>query len=110
MIQPDFVEVSTHHRPQPGAVTVVRAFGVNVALFNVEGCLFAINDFCMRCGASLAEGCIAGSQVTCRKCGWRYDFTTGRLAHLPALMTDRYDVQVVDTRVLISAGPGKRTH
>ena len=105
MTQPDFVEVSTIHRPGPGAVTVVKISGVNVALFNVAGCLFAINDFCMRCGTSLAEGSITGSQVTCRKCGWRYDFTTGRLAHLPALMTDRFEVHVVDSQILVATAP-----
>jgi nitrite reductase/ring-hydroxylating ferredoxin subunit len=91
-------------------VTVVRISGVNVALFNVGGSFYAINDFCMRCGASLAEGCIAGSEVTCRKCGWRYDFTTGRLAHLPALMIDRFEVQVADTRLLVSCAPRTRPH
>ena len=110
MTQLRFVEVPASNRPEPGAATVVRISGVSVALFNLNGNIFAINDFCVRCGASLAEGCISGLHVTCRKCEWRYDISTGRLTELPALTTDRFEVQVVNSRILVATAPNPSAH
>ena len=105
MTQLSFIEVPARNRPEPGAATVVRVADASVALFNVNGHIFAISDFCVRCGASLAQGAITGQYVTCRKCGWRYDIFTGRLTELPALTTDQFEVQVVDSQILVATAP-----
>lgn len=110
MTQLGFVEVTASNRPKPGTATVVCISGNHVALFNVDGCIFAINDFCVRCGASLAEGCISGHFVTCRQCGWRYDIPTGRLTELPALTTDRFEVQNFNSRLLVATAATMSTH
>jgi nitrite reductase (NADH) small subunit/3-phenylpropionate/trans-cinnamate dioxygenase ferredoxin subunit len=110
MTQLGFVEVPASNHPKPGTATVVRVSGINVALFNVDGRIFAINDFCVRCGASLAEGCISGPHVTCRQCGWCYDVSTGRLTELPALTTGRFEVQVVDSLILVATASTVTAH
>jgi nitrite reductase/ring-hydroxylating ferredoxin subunit len=105
MTERRFVEVATPDRPQVGAATVARISDVAIALFNVGGRILAINDHCIRCGASLASGVVAGTNVSCSSCGWRYDLATGRLTALPALRADTFEVRIVDSRLLVAAEP-----
>jgi len=44
-----------------------------VALFNMEGTLFAIDDLFVRCGSSLVDGKLHGSIVACCGCDRRDD-------------------------------------
>ncbi len=89
----------------PGSATVVSVGGFAVAVFNVGGRLFAIDDVCMRCGASLAQGTPCEHEVTCAQCGWRYDVATGSMCALPTLRVDRFRASVVDGRIVIDATP-----
>jgi nitrite reductase/ring-hydroxylating ferredoxin subunit len=50
----------------------------DVALFNLEGELYAIESECPHQSASLGMGQLAGNIVTCPGHGLRYDVTTGR--------------------------------
>ena len=110
MTQLGFVVVAASNRPEPGTATLVHLSGVDVALFNVDGCIFAINNFCVRCGASLAECNISGQYVTCRQCDWRYDIFTGRLTELPTLTTERFAVHVVDSEIMVATAPTLSAH
>jgi nitrite reductase/ring-hydroxylating ferredoxin subunit len=76
-----------------------------VALFNIDGCLFAIDDTCVCCGSSLSKGKLEPHQVICADCGWQYDLVTGCVAGLPALRIDRYDVKVVDAHLVLGLTP-----
>ena len=105
MTQSNFVEVGPQGRPDHGKATVVTVDGVKVALFNLDGRIYALSDFCVRCGASLALGTVAGTHVSCRQCSWRYDIISGRLIELPALATDRFEVKINDGHVLVSTEP-----
>lgn len=105
MTERRFVEVATPNRPRVGAATVARISDVAIALFNVDGRILAIDDHCIRCGASLASGVIAEASVSCSSCGWRYDLATGRLTALPALRADTFEVKIVDSRLLVAAEP-----
>ena len=87
-----------------GAMHVATPVAV-VAIFNVDGCLHAIDDACLRCGASLARGLLASLHVACPGCGLRYDLTTGRVHGVPALCTDTFAVHVVDSRVQVDDTP-----
>ena len=64
-----------------------RAYDINdkrVAVFNVEGKFYAIDDACPHAGASLAEGYLEKGKVGCP---WHYaefDLKTGRHLNAPA--------------------------
>ena len=105
MTQSNFVEVGPQGRPDHGEATVISVDGVKVALFNLDGRIYALSDFCVRCGASLALGVVTGTHVSCRECSWCYDIISGRLIELPALATDRFEVKVSDGHVLVSTEP-----
>ena len=85
-------------------ITSARAIVIGdttVALFRVGGCVFALDDACIRCGASLAAGALDGGIVSCSACGWRYDIKTGSVIGVAALRTDTFEVGIADSRVLV---------
>jgi nitrite reductase (NADH) small subunit len=49
-----------------------------VALFNVDGTLYALDGVCPHAGGPLGEGVLKGSVVTCPWHGWQFDVSTGR--------------------------------
>jgi 3-phenylpropionate/trans-cinnamate dioxygenase ferredoxin subunit len=58
-----------------------RAFnieGYSIAVFNVEGKLYAIDDSCPHQGSSLAMGSLEGCTVTCRSHGMKVNVTAGQ--------------------------------
>ena len=104
---PRFVEIGTQAPPENGAASAVTVDGVAVALFNLDGQIYALSDFCVRCGASLALGLVAGTHVSCRQCSWRYDIISGRLIELPALATEQFEVRIDDGHVLVATASGR---
>ena len=96
--------------PRVGELTGGRTVVVDtpvgaVALFAIAEALFAIDDPCIRCGASLGAGNVQSTIVTCAGCGWRYDIPTGQVKNVPALRAHVYDVSIVDGRVMVSTTP-----
>ena len=69
---------------KPGQGMQVPLEGKVLALFNVDGKFYAIDDTCTHAGASLAEGAVAGTVVTCPWHGATFDITTGRVLSPPA--------------------------
>ncbi len=89
----------------PGSIVPVRMAGVGVALFNVGGRVYAVDDCCVRCGSSLAQGTLRGAEIGCSKCGWHYDVVTGRVSGIPALFADTFEVRIDGSRILLGATP-----
>ena len=58
--------------------------GKKVAVFNVDGAFYAIDDTCTHRGGPLSEGQLAGQEVTCPWHGAVFDVTTGRVLGPPA--------------------------
>ena len=80
----------------PGAGTSVDAAGRTLALFNVDGTLYAVDNTCPHRGGPLAEGDLDGAVVTCPWHGWRYDVTTGVRDGTPTVRVACYPVTIVD--------------
>ena len=97
----DFVNVARLDQLAPGQGMTVTVRGVPVALFNVEGTVYAMADACLHAGESLGAGELRGHMVRCRAHGWRYDVTTGHTLHDPDCRVTRYPVQVVEGTILV---------
>jgi nitrite reductase/ring-hydroxylating ferredoxin subunit len=97
----DFVEVATLDQLAPGQGMTVTVRGVPVALFNVGGTVYAIDDTCLHAGVSLGAGELRGHIVRCRAHGWRYDVTTGQTMDEADCWVTRYPVQVVEGTILV---------
>jgi nitrite reductase/ring-hydroxylating ferredoxin subunit len=97
-----FTKVAAVQEVPAGAGKQVVASGRKVALFNVGGVFHAIDDTCPHRGASLWEGELAGTEVTCPWHGARFDVTTGANLCPPApSAVASYKVQVVGDEVQI---------
>ena len=99
----ELVDVASVDRISPGSALVVAIAGETIALFNVDGRLFALDDACIRCGSSLALGVLVSTSVECCGCGWRYDVTNGFVLGIPGLRHDTFEVAIVDAHVMIDA-------
>lgn len=80
----------------PGTITVHEVGGIRIALCNVNGKYYAIDDVCTHDGGPLDQGELEGQLVECPRHGARFDVTTGRPMTLPAVRPVRtYPVEVV---------------
>jgi len=91
----DFVKVAKTDEIVPGQGKMVEVSGKKIALFNVEGSIYAIDDTCTHRGGPLSEGVLNGKEVTCPWHGATYDVTTGDALGPPAPKgVARYNVRV----------------
>jgi nitrite reductase/ring-hydroxylating ferredoxin subunit len=79
-----FVKVAKTSEIAPGQGKQVEVNGKKIALFNVEGSFYVIDDTCTHRGGPLSEGALEGKKVTCPWHGATYDLTTGEVLSPPA--------------------------
>ena len=88
-----------------GEVRVVTCAESRLALSNVGGELFAIDDICTHDGGELGEGTLLGERVICPRHGAAFDARTGRVLTLPAVHDVRaYAVTVEGEDVFVECG------
>lgn len=68
----------------PGTGKVVQAGGAALAVFNLGGTFYALNNSCTHVGGPLGEGEVEGNVVTCPWHGSRFDITNGQVLGPPA--------------------------
>jgi len=84
-------------RTEDVPVGTIREFQVNgatVAIANVDGKLYAINNTCLHRGGPLGEGELKGKVVTCPWHGWQYDVTSGKTTMNPAVGVQTYAIEI----------------
>lgn len=80
-----FVKAARVGEILPGQSKLVEIDDVRIALFNLEGEYYAIEDTCTHDGGPLVEGTIVnGCEVKCPRHGARFDIRTGQVTRLPA--------------------------
>ncbi|MFS8064255.1 MAG: non-heme iron oxygenase ferredoxin subunit [Luteimonas sp.] len=84
----------------PGEFQVAYDGDTAIAVFNVDGQYYAIEDVCTHDGGELAGGPVHGFEVECLRHGARFDLRTGAATAPPAYMpTVVFPVQVDDDAV-----------
>lgn len=68
----------------PGSAIAVDVEGHRLALFNVDGTYYAIDDTCPHKGGPLSEGDVDGREIVCPWHGATFDLTDGRVLCPPA--------------------------
>ena len=101
----EFVTVAKVGETPPGRISLHEVDGKQIALCNVDGQFYAIDDVCTHDGGSLDQGELDGKLVECPRHGARFDVTTGRAVVLPAVVPVKtYEVRVEGDDVQVSAG------
>jgi nitrite reductase/ring-hydroxylating ferredoxin subunit len=98
----DFIEVAGVDELPPGTGTTVTVAGKDVALFNMDGTIYAMEDACLHRGLSLGTSKLEGKVVTCRAHGWRYDVTTGCTRYVKDYGVRTYSVKIVDGKIMVA--------
>lgn len=80
----DWTDVARAEELAPGSCRIVDADGTRIAVFNVGGEFFAIEDVCTHDGGELASGCLEGDVVVCPRHGARFCVRTGAALTAPA--------------------------
>ncbi len=120
---PKFIPVADLKDIPPGTAKVVAVQNVEVALFNLEGSIFAIDNMCQHAGGPLGEGTIAidnmcqhaggplgegtikGDIVICPWHGYRYYIKTGQYVKNPEMSVACYPVKVEDGKISVAVAP-----
>ena len=85
----------------PGEATTLEV-QPPIAVFNVDGSFYAIDDTCTHETFSLADGYLEGTQVECALHFARFDLETGEALCLPATVGVRtYPVKTEDGQVFV---------
>lgn len=101
----EFIKVATVDEIPVSGSKLVEIDYVRVALFNLNGEIYAIEDTCTHDGGPLVEGSVVNNcEVMCPRHGARFDIRTGAALSFPAFEpTNTYAVQVKDNEVWIES-------
>lgn len=94
-----------------GTGVLARVFGRDVAVFEVGGQCFAIDDGCPHRGGPLHQGDLipddgSGWAVSCPLHGWSFELATGRMRGSPRVKVGTYEVELDGEDVYVRA-PGR---
>src|SRR6266700_495243 len=81
---PGFVKAAKSDEIAPGQGKMVELNGKKIAIFNVEGAFYAIDDTCTHRGGPLSQGVVSGTTVTCPWHRAQFDLKTGGVLTPPA--------------------------
>ena len=86
-----------------GKMIMVSTDGKDILVTNVDGNYYAMNDTCTHAGASLSEGSLDGSTVTCPWHGSTWDCKTGKMIAFGVQLNDlsSYKVTVESDEIFV---------
>jgi len=91
----DWVCVCATSELLPGEYRSVYDGDTPIAVFNIDGEFYAIEDVCTHDGGELAGGIVEGHEVECPRHGARFDVRTGEALCAPAYEpTAKFPVKV----------------
>lgn len=99
----DFVAVGDIKDILPGEGRVVEVHGNEVALFNLNGTFYAIDNMCVHQGGPLGEGMLEGENVICPWHSWRYNVKTGVCSTNPSMKVHTYSVKIEDGQIKVAS-------
>lgn len=98
----DWVTVSSVADFKPGTHKNVDIDGTNIAVFNLDGSFYAIEDVCTHDGNCLTGGEMEGCEIICPRHGARFDIRTGAALTAPAYEpTAVFPVRIVNGEVQV---------
>lgn len=69
---------------KPGQAKPIDVGGKTIAVFNVKGQFYAVDDACSHMGAPLCNGFLAGKTITCEWHGATFNLESGEAECAPA--------------------------
>lgn len=91
---PEFIPVAKRAAVPPGGGITIFAGGRNVAIFEVDGEIFALDGICPHKAAPLGIGHCENGVVACPMHGWRFDIRTGDCLDVPNKPAEKLEVRI----------------
>ena len=79
----------------PGQMKKVSVDENEILVTNIDGNYFAIDDTCTHAGATLSEGKLEDSTITCDWHGAKFDCKNGKLIKFPGEINDLESYKVI---------------
>jgi len=93
----DWVDVVMADDIQSGNCTLAEIEDTIIAIFNLDGNFYAIENICTHDGSEIASGCIVDGSIECPRHGARFDIKTGEVTAPPAYEpVETFPVQVMN--------------
>lgn len=80
----DWVDVALVDEFAPGTWRTVDVDDVMIAVFNLDGDFYAIEDICTHDYSTLTGGTVEGEEIICPRHGARFNIKTGKALTAPA--------------------------
>jgi naphthalene 1,2-dioxygenase ferredoxin component len=78
----------------------VEVCGRSIALYNVDGTIFATDNICTHAYARLSDGWLDGELIECPLHAARFDIRTGKVLDPPATEDLRtYPIRIIDDEI-----------
>ncbi len=88
----ELVTIAKADNVSTGTGIVAEVDDKSLAVFNVDGKFFVMDNTCVHRGGPLGEGDLEGDVVTCPWHGWEYNVKTGACTNNPDACVKIYDV------------------
>ena len=101
---PTRIELCSSDDVAPGSALKVDTNGLELAVFNVEGEFYVMDDLCSHGPGSLSEGFIDGDVIECPFHNGQFSIVTGEIVSPPCMVPQKvYPVTVEDGKIFIEA-------
>lgn len=98
----EWVTVARAGELEPGDWRLVDVDDAPIAVFNIEGTLYAIADICTHDGGQLTGGTVEGGEIICPRHGARFCIRTGAALSPPAYEpTDTFPVRIENGEIQV---------
>lgn len=90
----------------PGSSRLITVDGKEVALFNLEGRLYAVGNRCPHRSGPLVKGKIEGEAVRCPIHGWLFDLENGQCLTRPSASIPTWPVSCENGEIVLGPQQG----
>ncbi len=98
----EFLKAADLSELQPGSCKTAEVGGKEIALFNVDGTVYALDNTCLHQGGPLGDGMLDGDVVTCPWHMWQYNVQTGANVVDNSVKISSYPVRVDGTEIKVA--------
>lgn len=103
--EPQFIRIRGGAQILPGTARAARVGRYEVAIFNLGGELYALENSCPHQGGPLADGWFEDGRITCPWHGWCFDVRTGEMTLGSFARVPRFAVVRDGPDVLVASRP-----
>ena len=98
---PNWIRVASLDECPPGRARELVAADRIVALFNVDGEFYALDEVCPHQGGPLGKGTLSGCVVTCPWHGWQFDVRSGQHQTAASIQHTAFPVKVEGDEIFV---------